>query len=186
MKIIGLGHKKNVGKDCIARFLSTEYRLRNKGSCVVRKGFADPLKDICYQLFHWANLKPKEYYDQNPNAKSDILDALGMTVRDLYIAVGMQMRKVYPNVWIDNLLQGISADLLIITDLRFHNELEAIKNRNGYVIRVDRPSVPDTLDEADGALAECEDWDHIIVNDGTLTDLHNEACNLIDTFLAKG
>src|SRR5215831_6539922 len=101
MKIVGLGHRKFCGKDTIAKFLCTEYRLRNPKSNVVRRGFAYKLKQTCYELYGWAGLRSPEYYDQYPDNKEDFLPLIGKTVRQIWIEVGMALRGVYHATWID-------------------------------------------------------------------------------------
>lgn len=79
----------------------------------------------------------------------------------------------------------------IITDLRFPNEFEAVKERGGICIKVNRPKklkVAIDMDsmtragkeaynafikehESETALDGHQDWDYIIQNDGTIEDL---------------
>lgn len=160
--------------------ITTEYRINNPGSFVLRKGFADKLKDISHQLFSWAGMKPAQYYEDNPHCKDDFLSALNKRVREVWIEVGMKMREIYPPVWVDYLIQGTDANLLIIPDVRFPNEITAIQAKGGKVIRVDRPSIVPTLDKADRALIGYEGWDYIIENTGTLGDLHKNVVQFLE------
>ena len=66
----------------------------------------------------------------------------------------------------------------IITDVRFPNEVQAIKDRGGIVIRVNRLDVdkfttnfPQTLHPSETALDDCNDFDYVIENDGSIEDL---------------
>lgn len=60
----------------------------------------------------------------------------------------------------------------LITDVRFPNEAKSIKSRQGFLIRVNRPSV-ETNDshESEIALDNYEDFDLVIDNSGTIEDL---------------
>lgn len=178
MKIIAFGHRKFVGKDIAAKFLLTEYKITNPNLTVTKKAFADKLKDIAHQIYWWAGLQPKEYYEINPKDKSNVLPLLNKTVRQIWIEIGMKFREIYSDTWIDNILVGTKADILIITDLRFPNEFNKIKEKGGYCVRIDRWSVPPTNDEADFALAQCLGWDYVIENDSTLKNLHNEVMEM--------
>lgn len=183
MKIIAFGCRKNVGKDHAARFFASEYRLTHPGCSVVKRGFADKIKDICYQLYAWAGHKPPEYYENNPEYKDEYLDLLNMTVRDLWIVVGRNMRHVYERTWIDYLVQGTSADLLLIPDLRLMKEVDSIHNRKGFIVNILRPSVEDTSDECDDALINFNGWDATIVNDGDLRQLHQRTVEVCSRLL---
>jgi hypothetical protein len=69
----------------------------------------------------------------------------------------------------------------IITDLRFPNEYEAIKSREGITIRVVKPDnkkVSSDLHPSETALDDAE-FDYEIVNDGTLEDLKDKVEGII-------
>lgn len=80
----------------------------------------------------------------------------------------LQTDEIYPN-W-------------IITDLRYPNELQAIKDKSGITIRVDRftgnvgidndtHAVTDWQHESETALDDYQDWDYIIHNDSDIKSL---------------
>lgn len=187
MIIIAFGHRKFTGKDTCANFLATEYRISHPGCNVLKRNFADKLKDIAYQLFAWADMKPREYYDANPYEKEEPLPLIGKSPRTIWIELGNYLRKIYSRVWIDQLLLGTECDLLIISDLRYNNEVNAIKAKGGFIIRVDRPSVEHTDDMADAALKDFPDdqWDAIITNDSTLGVLHKKVIEVVSQLLKK-
>jgi hypothetical protein len=109
---------------------------------------------------------------------------------------------IHPNIWINALFskykQTIPFDKIfkqsdieensnwgfpnwIITDVRFINEVEAIKERGGIVIRVNNPNVEST----DRHISETEldnyPFDYIIENGSTLSDLRIKAQELVRT-----
>lgn len=59
----------------------------------------------------------------------------------------------------------------IISDVRFPNEAEAIKDRNGILIRVNRSIELESMHESEKALDNYNDWDYVIDNNGTIEDL---------------
>lgn len=60
----------------------------------------------------------------------------------------------------------------LITDLRFPNELKAIKDKGGITIRVDRGGwIPDELQHYSEKALDGYDFDYIIDNNGTINDL---------------
>lgn len=70
-------------------------------------------------------------------------------------------KRVYPN-W-------------IITDVRFPNEVKAIKDKGGIVIRVDRHNHPNepypSTHESEIALDNYNNFDYYLINNGTIEDL---------------
>jgi hypothetical protein len=69
---------------------------------------------------------------------------------------------------------------VVIDDMRFPNEAQAIRNAGGVLVHVDRGLTSDGTHASEGAL-DAWMFDHYIVNKGTLADLRNEV-----HFLAHG
>jgi hypothetical protein len=182
VKIIAIGHRKGTGKDTFAKFLLTYLRTNTINKNIVRRGFADKLKDCCYLMYSWAGLKYKMYYEEYPEHKADVL-ANGKTVRQIWIEVGQWMRNYDPNIWINANVLDVSSDYLIIPDLRFPNEFELVERNGGTCLLLTNPRVPDTDDEADLGLAGWKGWHLQIENSGTLNDLNNLACNFGRTLI---
>lgn len=182
MKIVAIGHQKGVGKDTAAGFLNTILRIAAPHLIVKHISFAAKLKDIAFQLYSWAGLKRGIYYETHYLEKEVPLPQLnGLTPRDIWIAVGNKMREIYPSTWIDYALNGVKADIIIISDLRFKNEAIAVKKVDGTLFKVARDNVPKGNDPAEIDLLGWTDWDKIIVNNGTLDEL-----NTIVETLAQG
>lgn len=188
MKIIAFGHQKRVGKDTAAGFVSTYLRVEKKVGSVKKAGFADKLKDVCHQLYSWAGLMPKEYYDQ-PNyahMREVVLPAIGKTPREIWISFGNEVKTAtYPATWLDYLLKSTEADWLIVSDMRFPIEADRILDLGGLVIKVTRPSVPHTSDAADDPLLSYENWSDHIINDGTLADFYNKVIGVVDAYIHR-
>ena len=103
------------------------------------------------------------------------------TIRDVLQILGTDLlRKQFnSNIHVAATMGEIkSEDKVIITDLRFPNEYEAVKKRGGITIRVNRPSV--ILDgigynsgdhPSEVALDHVTDWDYVIDNSGTIEEL---------------
>lgn len=173
--IVAFGYKKGVGKDTCGKFLSTYLKLEAPDLKVKHISFAAKLKDVSYQLFKWAGLKRGIYYETHRELKEIILPKLGLSPRDIWIAIGNKTREVYQNTWINFALYGINADILIITDLRFQNEAEAIKAAGGTIIKINRPGIPQDTDPAEVDLDSwlIHRWNYVINNNGTLQDLNS-------------
>lgn len=174
--IVAFGHCKYTGKDTFANFLMTHLKVNDgrRGRLIRKTGFATKLKSVCHDLYGWAGMQGEQYYEDNPEKKDEMLPALGKTVRRIWIEVGNYLREVYPETWVEFPLQ-IKCDVLLIKDLRYPNEAEAIQRKGGLCIRIDNPRVEYTDDEADRALKNWSRWDGFIINDGDLASLNRKA-----------
>jgi len=77
----------------------------------------------------------------------------------------------------------------IITDVRFPNEAEAIKKRDGILIRIDRNYVSterlnriQQRHSSETALDDYDGFDNTIFNNGTLEDLYNIAKQIVTIY----
>jgi hypothetical protein len=65
-----------------------------------------------------------------------------MTLREVLEEVGTgMMRRANPNVWVDRLLEWLDGDepeFAVVDDMRFPNELKAVQNWGGKIIRLTR------------------------------------------------
>lgn len=173
-KIIAFGHKKGVGKNTAAKFLNTALRVAAPHLTIKHVSFAAKLKSIAYQLYAWAGLKPGIYYETHYQEKEIILPELNLSPREIWIQIGNKLREIYPETWIQYVLQGIDADIIIISDLRFQNEALAVRKAGGMLIKIERSNMPQGTDPAEIDLNNWTDWDGIISNNLTLDDLNTE------------
>ncbi|AFO10928.1 deoxynucleoside monophosphate kinase [Streptomyces phage R4] len=90
------------------------------------------------------------------------------------------------DVWVNALLAEFSdVPALVVTDVRFPNEAQAVADRGGVLIRVRRPGVGPAKDRV-GRVHESEvaldGWafDHTLINDGSVRDLHLKLYGVAD------
>ena len=168
MKIIALGHKRKVGKNKTAELLHSN--LRSKGSTlnIQTLSFAYKLKKVCQDLF---GLESPEYYERYPEQKEKVIPRLGRSPRDIYIEFGNDARKIDNHVWI-NYVMNQDCDLLLITDLRYPNEAQAVHDKGGYCIKINR-DVPESDDVADNALNDYDHWDVVLDNRADMKQLYS-------------
>lgn len=176
MQIIAFGYKKRTGKDTSGKFLDSFLRCERPGLKIKKISFASKLKDVCYQLWGWAGLQPGVYYETEAGqkVKEVILPRIGKSPRQIWIEVGNKMREVHEDVWIDFALNGVSGDVIIITDLRFRNEAMKVKEKNGTLVKLVREGLPSGADPAEIDLDEWGNWDFVVLNNGDLEDLHGK------------
>jgi hypothetical protein len=152
--------------------------------------FADPLKEMCVNLF---NLNAENVYgsDAQKNKLTDLQwesmpdnnNKTGpMTHREFLEYFGTQVvRKIYHNAWSEFALKRIlkeQSEVAIIPDVRFPNEVDIIKKYGGIVIRLTR-DVYSSTSESESSLDKSRfDWntfDHILDNDNcSLDELSNK------------
>lgn len=172
MKVIGLGHYSRTGKSLLATFIEQACK-RRKLKCRVMP-FAWKLKEVCYGLYAWAGHKSPDFYETQAGAKArkEPLPALGMTPVDLWVEFGNKVRAVYSATWLDYVLKADhGAELVVIPDVRFPNEADAIRAAGGLLIRVVRPGVKPLDTESDQALLGFDGWDRTIENKGEKDDV---------------
>ena len=186
--LIGLTGKAGSGKDTVASHLSAEHGFR-------RIAFADTLKQMAVELdplipygtSHHVRLRELlEWYGDNPDPW-DL--AKGYTeVRSVLQVLGVAIRQLDPGFWINH--SGLytyrtesDLDRVVVTDVRFENEVQAVKNLGGTVWRVVRPGAgagTNAGHSSETALDNliCPEID----NSGTIEDLKA----VIDSQLEKG
>ena len=184
MIILAIGHRSRQGKDELANFLVRHIRMNSRLN-VIKVGWADILKEVCYRLYSWAGVKPGTYYEHNPEVRNTIIPALGINVVQLWINIGMHGRAYDENMWINAAIGSNNADVIIFKDTRFENECEAVKNRGGILIKIEKPGEFGLDSVADNALNYFDDWDEKIINSGTLADLNNIAIELGDKYVLR-
>ena len=101
-----------------------------------------------------------------------------ITIRQLLQCFGTEIvRGLFGNAfWAERAMKH-NFDKMIITDLRFKVELEAVRKRNGLVLYIDNPNCIPEQHASESEVLEMKDnhdFDFIIENNGTLEDLFNK------------
>ena len=192
-KVIGISGKMRSGKDYVGSVLREKLQQE---SCLVLS-FADQLKFDClldemnstqkgnHNIYEISNIFQK-YFEHKPSEIRKKIQDYGMDKR----------QNVCEDYWIKNLylhmllhsFRGIS--LFIITDVRFENEYNFIKEIGGKIIKVVAPkrckeftaNLPDSqINHESESFIETMKYDIIIDNDDNpnlLEDIH-EILNII-------
>jgi len=143
-KIVAFAGRKQSGKTTCAEAVLGYYKANmGEGHSVKIYNFADPLKqEICMNIF---GLTHQQCYgeDADKNTITDIVwEGKNLTAREVMQFVGTDLfRKMKNDVWTSATLNRINnekPDLAIIADCRFPNEVEAIQDANGLVIKLTR------------------------------------------------
>ena len=160
--LIGLAGKRRVGKSTVARTLCAL-------SDTTQMSFAGPIKKMVSAL----GVEDEYIYGDK---KEEVIPNIGVTGRFLLQSLGTQWGRdmVHKDLWTNALFQ--SSDYLlamkhrgvVIDDVRFPSEVEAIRAHGGIVARVQwgneiTPVVADEFD-AHPSEAPLPDIDYIIYN----------------------
>lgn len=135
--IIALAGRKQSGKTTCCEYISKIFTGTKK-----IYNFADPLKTICMDILGLT-------YDQcygTDDQKNELVDCYWhhkqLSAREVMQILGTDMfRAMQKNVWSDATIRQIIKDhydLALIADCRFPNEVEAVKQAGGIVIKLSR------------------------------------------------
>ena len=145
--IIGIAGFQGSGKDTIADYLCNIYGFK-------RDSFAATLKDAVAAVFGWdrellegRTKESRAWRETVDQWWADRLDMPGLTPRLVLQKWGTEVaRKAWhDDTWIASLENKLTKahNDIVITDVRFPNEIKAIKDAGGIVIRVIRGPEPD-------------------------------------------
>jgi hypothetical protein len=147
MQLIGLMGLKGSGKDAIATKLK-ELSIETGDRSVHILKMADGLKRIVREYYDLGEDIYEDRYQKERTLKevsSDRIKNDKDTVRDLMIFLGQSLKDYYPSIWVNNLNKNIDEikhkdpfATIIVTDIRFPDEMEYIKNKGGCMIMIER------------------------------------------------
>jgi hypothetical protein len=160
--IIGICGFIGSGKDTVADYLVNFHEFR-------RESFASTLKDAVASVFGWDRTmlegrtkEAREWREQVDPWWAERLSMPTLTPRWVLQYWGTEVcrKSFHDDIWIASLENKLrnSKDDVVISDCRFPNEIQSIKNAGGMIIWVKRGKLPDWYDTALGA------------NDGILPD----------------
>lgn len=208
--IIGFVGFIGSGKDTAADYLVNFHGFR-------RDSFANTLKDAVANVFGWdrtllegRTAEAREWREQVDTWWANRLDMPHLTPRWIlqYWGTDVCRKAFHDDIWIASVENKMrkTGDNIVISDVRFPNEITAIHNAGGIVVRITRGENPEWYDAAASANAGPEGnatwsiskskleslkihasetaWvggniDHVISNDGTIDELFAQIGQLL-------
>lgn len=180
--LVGVLGKKGSGKDTISDYICNKYNFE-------KMVLAEPLKNACKELFNFSDEqlygRLKEVDDEqwgiSPRKALQWLgtDVFRNKINELNPDIGN-------NFWINLLkikyLQKLKENeniKIIVSDVRFQNEIDMIHQLGGCVIKLNRPSINNNdLHESEKNI-DYLSGDFTIINDGTLEELYKKVDEII-------
>lgn len=186
--ILGLSGYARSGKDEAAKVLVEEFGYK-------RVAFADKLRDVLYALNPMVSYGEWQFVEHAGRwftidsgmhktiGVQDVIDQYGWDgyketpygteIRRLLQRLGTEAgrEQLGQDIWVDAAFQGLSdSDKIVVTDVRFPNEAQAIKDRGGWVVRVKRVSVKEANSHPSETSLDDWDFDVHLSNWGTLDE----------------
>jgi hypothetical protein len=182
--IIGISGKIGSGKDTLSIVINY---LADKSAPDSFNRWEQPLEEYTYKNKKYAenlkcmvcfligcnriDLEDREFKEKELGEEWD-----GLTPRKILQLLGTEAGReiIHPNIWVNSLFADYTTDSnWVITDVRFPNEAQAIKDRGGIVIRIERPGGESHCGGAHASETALDDYDFDIVinNDGTIDEL---------------
>jgi hypothetical protein len=194
--IIAICGLQGSGKDTLGSFLIKNYGF-------TKLSFAGILKDVVSILFNWnrdllegSTKESREWREKIDNWWSEKLNIPNLTPRWVLQNIGTNVFRdhFHQDIWVKALeRQLFKYDRVIITDCRFSNEYEMLKNQNANIIKIvrDEPDwfknyIYNSIEPVDIHKSEYIwanfKFDYVINNCGTLNDLEKESKIIYDKF----
>lgn len=179
--LVGLIGKKRVGKDTFAAVLVEEFGF-------ARVAFADPLKEMALTVDPIIDVGAGWDDEGHLYSLSDLVEAHSWEyVKDTYPGarrllqrLGDGVRQFEPEFWVWAGMRSVH-DLrgareqyvrqprpVVITDVRYPNEADAIRDAGGILVRIVRPGVDDGDTHASETALDDYPADTILSNKGSL------------------
>lgn len=166
--------KANSGKDTTCDLINNYIKIKNMKS--INLQFSSYIKMYAKKISNWDGSE-----DTKPRT---LLQTLGTDI----------IREKIDNMFfIKRIIGDINVysyyfDIITISDARLPEEIDSIYNefKNVYRIKIQRPGFINNLDKTENkhrtevALDSYNNYDYVVINDGSINDLNNKIKNIID------
>ena len=185
--VIGVTGFKTSGKDTVADYLVDRYGFQ-------KYSFAKPLKDGVMAFFGWDWERMND-----PELKEEVDPFWGISPRQVLQFMGTNairdaMPEAYPvfkeitgnNFWVKRFLQTYQQNSLldfVVPDCRYENEILAIKECHGTIIRVNRnASVPKVIEHISEDINSLKGINYDLDNNADRHSLHKQIDDIMEGY----
>lgn len=177
--LVGIAGQKQSGKNTVAKLIAAHlpgetveiaYATKMKESLAAFLGIPVEWIDLLKEGTSRIKIHP------DPDLSLELIEGLfsvELTFREAIQRYGTEAhRDVFrDSFWIEEALRDRDkSKITIVTDVRFPNEMEAIRDRGGMMIKVVRPGLPEDEHPSEQGIPD-DDCQVVILNDGTLDEL---------------
>lgn len=191
---IAICGKAKSGKNTIAKMIKKELSKHEPISCGYI-AFADPVKSIARTMFPDM---PEKYLTGSSEYRNSTIpgafkESIPLTVRQLLIDIGTGLGRAYKaDIWLDvfdyNLakLENKNHNMIILTDCRFINEHNHIKNKGFFNLKIvrDQSDNINHISETEQDSIPISDFDYVVYNNGSLNDLKIEVQKVVNKLIS--
>ena len=165
--LIGLAGQAGTGKDTVRAMLEEQG--------FTGLAFADPIRTMIRELLTSNGIDDRFMDDRA--FKETVIHELGVSYRQMAQDLGDWGRNMHPDFWVriaaafmdDRIDDGDTH--FVISDVRFLNEAEWVRERGGVIWRVNRAAATPVRPHVSEAELWHFDHDWVIHNDGSLDEL---------------
>ncbi len=179
-KLIGLVGCAGAGKSTVANIIESDY-----GFSKIR--FANGIKSMLRALLFETGLDHGRIHEMiDGSLKETACDELsGKSPRYCLQTLGTEWGREFisQNFWVDLTMHAVDnllavSESVVIDDVRFPNEVKAVKDSGGRIFRVmrDQDPIPEAGHKSEGQILE---FDACILNNGSIADLEGQIARLL-------
>lgn len=182
--LIGLVAKARAGKDTVAGLLTKNF------DGFEQFAFADTMKDVVAVKFGIPRCNCDALNDDGSAFDREALHPFwGISVREMLQMEGTEAtREVYdPDFWVKRMrlkIRDYRKKNIVISDVRFPNEVAFIQKCGGHIIGITRPTTAIANNDHPSERMASRDLgvvaDYIVGNDGTIAQLHGQIIEVME------
>jgi len=175
--VIGITGLAGTGKDTVRTIL--------EDAGYTGFAFADPIRSMLRELLTSSNIDDK--YMDSREFKEAIIPELGVSYRQMAQTLGTEWgRTLHPDLWLrlaTSYMYGqmdAGGQQFCISDVRFENEAQWVRNHDGVVWHIERPGVEPVNTHISEQGINAIKADAVIFNAGTVGELYHQVMAALD------
>lgn len=160
--IIGIMGQKFNGKDTIADYICKTYHFK-------KLAFATVLKSVCTLIYNLSHTQ------LNSNDKETVDLRYNKSPRQIMQDIGQKLKELDPDIWINHLNEERkkTSKNIVISDVRFQNEVDYINKNGGIIIKVINPRIfSNDTNISETELLSNINYNVLVINDSSKQELY--------------